>query len=136
MKGLQSNISRQSEMPGLPNVQIIIARETKKDDVIFIRPHAEMQGVFTVKYTDNDSGHVYYFEDSWEEVTAYLAQIFAVLPLDRRPYEGVQFNLPAYPTIWIKTKETTCPCVMEPIWDILNTLARGWPVLVKNPNDE
>ncbi len=136
MKGRPPNIYRQRKMPRLPNAQIIIARENQKDDVIFIRPHAEMQGVFTVKYTDNDSGHVYYFEDSWEEVTAYLAQIFAVLPLDRRPYEGVQFNLPAYPTIWIKTKETTCPCVMEPIWDILNTLARGWPALVKNPNDE
>lgn len=124
------------KMTRLPNISIILARENEKDDVICIRPHEDEEGVFTVKYTDNDSGFTYYFQDSWEEVTAYLAQIFAVLPLDRRPYQGVQFNLPAYPTVWIKTKETTCPCVMEPIWDMLNTLVeRGWPALIKSPKD-
>lgn len=123
-------------MPSVPSAQIIIARANEKDDVINIRPNAEMPGVFAVKYSDRDSGITYYFEDSWEGVSSYLGEIFAALPLDRRPYQGVQFNLPAYPTIWIKTSETTCPCVMEPIWDILNTLARGWPALVKSPKDE
>lgn len=123
-------------MPRLPNLCIILARENTKDDVICIRPHDDEEGLFAVKYTDNESEFTYYFEESWEEVSAYLAQIFAVLPLDRRPYEGVQFNIPAYPTVWIKTKETTCPCVMEPIWAMMNTLVeRGWPALIKSPRD-
>ena len=122
-------------MTTIPTAQIILARENENDDVIRIRPHHEKEGLFTVKYEDHESGYSYYFEDSWNEVSAYLAQIFAVLPLDRRPYEGVQFNLPAYPTIWIKTSETNCPCAMEPLWDILETLSHGWPVLLKSPQE-
>jgi len=122
-------------MPRVPTLQIILARENECDDIIRIKPHEENPNLFTVKYEDEDSGHTYYFEDSWKEVVAYLAQIFAVLPLDQKPYTGVQFNLPAYPCIWIKTRQTACPCVMEPIWTMLNSVAQGWPAL-RGSSDE
>jgi hypothetical protein len=117
----------------IPAIQIVIARPNKHDDVVTIRPLADNDGVFSVKYEDRWSEYTYYFEDSWNEVSAYLSQIFAVLPLDRYPFEGVQFSIPAYPSIWINTQDTTTPSVMEPVWSMLDSVAFGWPALIKTP---
>lgn len=114
-------------------ITVILLRRTKKDDVIHIRPHAEKENLLQVSYTDQSSGHSFYFEDTWDNVADYLAQIFAVLPLDKDPYRGVQFNLPAYPTVLISPRNTTDIDVMNPIWSMIQSVVSGWPVTVRGP---
>lgn len=123
-------------MPALPNITIYLARPSGKDDVIRIRPHKYEENLYSVRYEDEESGHKYYFEDSWDEVAAYLAQIFAVLPLDQKPFGGVQFTLPAYPSIAIKTSQTTDQYVMMPIWSMIESVVRGWPRLMKKDEED
>lgn len=112
-------------------IQIVLWRNNKKDDTIHIARHEVEKSLYSVKYRDKDSGYTYYFEDTWEEVEAYLSQIFAVLPLDQDPFTGVQFSLPAYPSIVVKASQTTDENVMAPIWSMIESVVRGWPALIK-----
>lgn len=121
-------LQAERKMSSVPAIQIVLARQNKQDDIIRILPMGGGQDWFSVTYDDRWSGYKFYFEDTWEEVSAYLSQIFAVLPVDREPYEGVQVSVPAYPSIWINTNDTTDLAIMDPIWTMLDAVAHGWPV--------
>jgi hypothetical protein len=108
-----------------------MTRANKEDDIIRIRPLDDGTGLYSVTYEDQNAELKFYFEDNWNAVSTYLAQVFAVLPLDREPYEHIQFNAPAYPCICIKPYEASDEEVMRPIWSMLESVARGWPARVK-----
>jgi hypothetical protein len=114
-------------------VQIILQRRSGKDDVINIWP-SEEEGLYDVRYEDKDSKAKYMFRDSWQNVRSYLTQIFQVLPLDQQPFEGVQFTLPAYPSIVVRTDDTDDASVMMPVWSMIDSVVNGWPATTQKPS--
>lgn len=104
--------------------------DSTKDDVIFIRPLDT--NCFRVRYQDKSSKKLYEFTDTWEEVSAYLAQIFAVLPYDDDPYKSVQFTLPAYPTILVNIQKLHNDEFMSKMWCMIESVAKGWPLTLKD----
>ena len=120
-------------MSSVSPIQIILQRRSEKDDVVSIWPREE-EGFFDVVYEDKDSKAKYAFADSWDNVVAYLAQIFAVLSIDRQPFQGVQFTLPAYPAILLEVREVTDESKMQPVWSMIESVACGWPATLKKPS--
>lgn len=121
------------ESKNISPITIILQRDANdrnKDDVIFIRPTDTNS--FRVRYQDKFSNVTYEFTDSWEEVTAYLAQIFAVLPFDDEPYIGIQFTLPAYPSILLKISKLEEDYLMDKIWSMLESVVKGWPLTLRD----
>jgi hypothetical protein len=118
-------------MSSVSPITIFLTRKNKKDDVISIRPSEECRDCYEVKYRDDDSSSAYRFQDEWQNVEAYLSQIFAVLPFDQDPFQNVQFSLPAYPSILLKPSDTLNPEVMEPLWAMMGEVVRGWPATTK-----
>ena len=119
-------------MTSFSPIIIYLTRKTKKDDVIKISPLEESRA-YRVEYADRDSKSAYVFQDTWQNVETYLCQIFAVLPRDRDPFQGVQFSLPAYPTILLNTDETLDEEVMDPIWSMMESVVNGWPRTTVKP---
>lgn len=103
----------------------------KMDDLIKIKPTDETLQMFSILHHDKHSDKKYQFYESWDGVGAYLAQLFTVLPFDADPFERVQFSLPAYPSLMFKIQDLQEPYLMNRVWDMLDTTARGWPQTVQ-----
>lgn len=127
-------------MSRISPITVILMRKNKKDDVIRITPQDDCEAescnrCYTVTYTDKHSRCKYSFNDSWENVVAYLKQVFELLVVDESPYDGLQFNLPAYPSVVISVQKATDYQTMMPIWSMIQSVALGWPATLELPSD-
>lgn len=112
-------------------VKILLMRENENDDVILISCPDQTEDVFEVTYNDTEGNFKFCFKDEWENVKQYLMIVFDLLAVDKRPFTGVQFNIPAFPCIVLSVKNTVDPEKMSPVWWALESLLSGWPLTLK-----
>jgi hypothetical protein len=85
--------------------------------------------VLNVYYLDKDSKKNYTFDDSWDNVVAYLKRILAVLPVDSDPFYSVQFTLPAYPSLMVKVEDLPYEEeFLRTTFRMMKSVVNGWPI--------
>ena len=104
-------------------------RDAKSDDIIKIRPSERNERLLNVYYEDKDSKKNYTFDDTWDNVVAYLKRILTVLPFDSDPFYSVQFTLPAYPSVMIRVDDLDYEqTFVDTVFSMMKSVVDGWPV--------
>jgi hypothetical protein len=106
------------------NVCIIRDGSGQSDDLIDIYPAGER--MFTVSYTDA-GGVQYTFTTNAHGVKEYLEITLDLLKQDDRPFDCIQFNIPAYPCIMIDLDHPDNPEFRSVLWRSLCWVLNDWP---------
>lgn len=103
--------------------------DSSKDDSLCIKPTYDSD-LYTVTYRDKNSNSSYEFEESWQNVMAYLDTCLNLVKSrhDIDPYNSVQFNIPAYPQIMLRSEGLSNKKLMAQLSQAMESCRAGWPI--------
>ena len=103
--------------------------DSSKDDSLCIKPTYDGD-LYTVTYRDKNSNSSYEFEESWKNVMAYLDTCLNLVKTrhDIDPYNSVQFNIPAYPQIMLRSEGLSDKKLMAQLSQAMESCRAGWPI--------
>lgn len=128
-------MSTSYKMPTITIRFIRTGEDTTKDDddVLSIRyshmhgPHTMVNCLFAPGQMSKKTGHE--FVDSMENVIEYLALTFKLLRRDSDPYDSIQADIPAYPSLLFSVS-TFKPSTQRLVLKALASVMMDWPCTV------
>ena len=91
-------------------------------DKIKIRPTMHL---FHLSFTTGPYTHFMYI--TRDEAMRYVMDLMYLLPLDREPYQQIQFNFPCFPTLIYNISDMTNLTINVSIQERLRSLFDNWP---------
>jgi hypothetical protein len=102
-------------------------RESQKDDVIRIFKATDDDDLYNILFSDNESNIQHHIRcASRQHVLNYISSSLRLLRFDHDPYENVQVQIPAGPSILLNPKVPIR--VRETIYDCIETCMDNWPI--------
>jgi hypothetical protein len=115
----------------MSSINVIFTRsmvDDSKDDIMKIKPTYNGD-LYIVNYHDKKSKSSYEFEESWHNVMAYLDTCLNLVKTrhDIDPYNSVQFNIPAYPQIMLRSEGLSDKKLLAQLSQAMESCRAGWP---------
>jgi hypothetical protein len=128
-----STASFESDAPNFATANIFFSRHpdnSKRDDVVFIRPSERYPDLYNYTYNDKDSKVKSITKEITKEQLLHRISLSLRATIeDQDPYKFVQVNFPGFPTL-MRQPKLLDSYVREMIYDMVEELTRAWPVLV------